>query len=429
MRFWIWLVVLLVGSLAGCGPQTAVPVTIEETTAGYRLLRNGTPYYINGAGAQDHYDLVAAAGGNSLRLWGIGQWEQGFAAAEQYGLTICAGMWLVQERQGFDYSDQHAVQEQLERLQEAILGYKDHPALLMWGVGNELDLNYTNTAVWDAVEQVAQYIAEVDGKHPVMTATSFIDRQEVELIIEHCPHIDLLAVNAYGGAPVLAGLLREYGWDRPYILGEWGTLGHWEVATTTWDEPIELDSSAKAALYRRTYQDHILTDPSCLGGYVFFWGNKQERTPTWYGMFLESGEKTAAVDVMFQLWSQRWPENRSPEIAALQLTGKSAEDSVVLQPGEPALAQVSLHDPEGDVLDLVWELLHETSDKRLGGDEEEKPAVAQGVELQTQGSSVRFAAPREEGPYRLFVTAFDQQGSAAHANMPFYVSTDGVVAP
>jgi len=44
---------------------------------------------------------------------------------------------------------------------------------------------------------------------------------------------------------------------------------------------------------------------------VFSLGQKQERTPTWYGMFLSSGEATETVDVMEYIWTGRWPEIRA----------------------------------------------------------------------------------------------------------------------
>jgi hypothetical protein len=160
---------------------------IVQTEDGFMLYRGGKPYYIKGAGIESHYDQLALAGGNSIRVWGINQWEEAFKMAEKYGFTVCAGLWLEQERQGFDYDDQEAVEAQFNHFKPAILKYKDHPALLMWGVGNELDLLYENENVWHAVEQIAAYIHEVDGKHPTMTATAFISQREVKLIKGNVP--------------------------------------------------------------------------------------------------------------------------------------------------------------------------------------------------------------------------------------------------
>ena len=135
-----------------------VKVDIKTTDTGYQLYRAGKPYYIKGAGIEGHYKELVAAGGNSIRIWGVDQWAEAFAMAEKFDLTVCAGIWLEQERQGFDYSNPDTVKQQFERYKPAILKYKDHPKLLMWNIGNELDLNYTNPAVWDAVEEFAAYI-------------------------------------------------------------------------------------------------------------------------------------------------------------------------------------------------------------------------------------------------------------------------------
>jgi len=239
--------------LVSCSNQKTQKVEIKKTEMGFQLYRGGKPFYIHGAGIIGHYGLLAEYGGNSIRTWGNSDWEEVFEKAEKYGLTVCAGIWLEQERQGFDYNDEEAVERQFNQIKKSILKYKDRPALLMWGIGNELDLNYTNKKVWDAVEQVAKFIHDVDGSHPTMTTTAFIEKEEVELIKEKCPNIDILCVNAYAGLPVLSKFLKDFGWTGPYVVGEWGPFGHWEVNQTSWNEPIEHTSSEKAALYKKEY--------------------------------------------------------------------------------------------------------------------------------------------------------------------------------
>ena len=410
--------------LMACSTQGDNSVSIKETDKGYQLIRNGKPYFIKGAGGIGHYKTLAEAGGNSIRTWGVGHWEEAFKNAEKYDLTVFAGIWLEQERQGFDYSDSSAVAKQFERIKKDIMKYKDHPNLLMWGIGNEMDLNYTNPKVWDAVEQVAKYIHKVDGKHPTATTTAFIEQEEVKLIKERCPNIDILSVNAYAGLSALAKFLDDFGWEGPYLLGEWGTHGHWEVQRTSWDEPIEFSSKKKANLYKKEYNQYVTSDPQSLGGYVFLWGQKQERTPTWYSMFLPNGNKTQAVDVMFKMWQGQWPQNRAPILDSLRIDGLDAYSNVIVQPGSVHNAKVWIRDPDNDSLEIKWELLHETRDKRMGGDEENKPPVADYNLIKKEGKSFKFKAPQDTGAYRLFVYVYDRKGSGAHANIPFYVENE-----
>ena len=44
------------------------------------------------------------------------------------------------KRYGFDYDNESKVKAQLDYFTEVVKTYKDHPALLLWGVGNEVDL-------------------------------------------------------------------------------------------------------------------------------------------------------------------------------------------------------------------------------------------------------------------------------------------------
>ena len=164
-----WIVFsLFLMVLSGCA-NTVQKVEVRKTASGYQLFRGGKPYYIKGAGILDHYKMLSDYGGNSVRTWGITEWDKVFSLAEKHGLTVCAGIWLEQERQGFDYSDTAAVRIQFEEIKEAILKYKDHPSLLIWGIGNELDITsgthgYQYGGFWPAT--ISRYLSAIGCRHP-----------------------------------------------------------------------------------------------------------------------------------------------------------------------------------------------------------------------------------------------------------------------
>src|SRR5690606_18056851 len=127
----------------------AVKVEVKKSGSGFQLLRGGKPYFIKGAGGTSYMDRIAAYGGNSVRTWGTDNAKQILDSAQHYGLTVLMGLSVVSERHGFDYNDSEAVEKQFQRIKAEIIKYKDHPALLAWGIGNELNLNYKNPKVWD----------------------------------------------------------------------------------------------------------------------------------------------------------------------------------------------------------------------------------------------------------------------------------------
>jgi hypothetical protein len=154
---------------------------------------------------------------------------------------------------------------------------------------------------------------------------------------------------------------------------------------------------------------------------VFLWGQKQERTPTWYGVFLESGEETAAVDTMHFIWNGAYPANRSPRLTGARLEGKTAYENARVKPGQPGAASVQVEDPDGDPVTYRWEILEESTDLKMGGDAESKPKTVTGLIADPTRARIEFQAPARPGAYRLFAYAFDGHGHAAHVNIPFQV--------
>ena len=156
--------------------------------------------------------------------------------------------------------------------------------------------------------------------------------------------------------------LRREGWTKPYVVTEWGPSGDWQVPRTAWKAAIEESSSEKADHFLERYQNAISRDTQrCLGSYVFIWNSRQERTHTWYGMFLESGERTEAVIAMQYLWTGCWPPNRAPRIEGLTVDGKTARDDVTLVGGTEHDAVVVVKDPDTDPILLRWEILAEVN--------------------------------------------------------------------
>lgn len=399
----------------------AVKVEVKKNGTSYQLLRNGQPYFIKGAGGTGYMDRIAAYGGNSVRTWSTKDAAQILDSAQKHGLTVLLGLGVVPERHGFNYDDAAAVKKQFERVKADVLKFKDHPALLVWGIGNELNLSYKNPKVWDAVNDIARMIHKEDPNHPASTVLAGINKREIDYIKTNTPAIDILSINTYGGLAALPEQVKATGWQGPYMVTEWGPTGHWEGLQTSWKAPIEETSSEKAAVYKSRYTFSVERDTQyCLGSYVFLWGQKQERTPTWYGVFTESGEESEVVDVMQYLWSGTYPENKAPHIYAFQLDGKKAVNSIQLKAGTTYEAMVDAADPNNDPLTFHYELLPEATNVGEGGDHEDRPTA---VPLNLANvNKVSITTPAKKGAYRLFVYVKDGHNNVATANIPFYVN-------
>jgi hypothetical protein len=405
-----------------------VKVEIVEQDGKYRLLRGGKPYIVRGAGI-DHADLeaFAAAGGNSLRTWAVDDGPEAprqlLDRAHVLGLTVSLCLEFASERHGFDYNDEVAVAQQLEETRARVLAHKDHPALLTWFIGNELHYDYTNPRVYDAVNDVSKMIHELDPNHPTTTTLAHAGLDVIRDVQERASDLDFVSFQVYGGLFSLREDLEKAKFKGPYFVTEWGAVGHWEVRKTRWGAPIENTSSEKAANYAKGYQQQL--EPYLdqgIGNYVFLWGQKQERTPTWYGMYLETGESTEAVDVMHHIWNNgQWPANRAPRVSPISLDGKVAFDNVTLGHGRTYNAGIAAQDPDNDSLSYKWEVRHESQAEEVGGDREAIPGLVEGLVANPTEQEITLTAPAESGAYRLFVYVYDGNNHAGHANIPFYV--------
>src|SRR5690606_37821620 len=114
------------------------------------------------------------------------------------------------------------------------------------------------------------------SNHLVTTMLAGINQKEIDLIKAKCPSLDLIAVQVYGGLASVPQKIREVGWEKAYMVTEWGPTGHWEGPQTPWKASIEETSKQKAQVYKSRYEASIATDKNCLGSYVFLWGQKQE---------------------------------------------------------------------------------------------------------------------------------------------------------
>jgi len=244
------------------------------------------------------------------------------------------------------------------------------------------------------------------------------DTGKIKEIMKYYPSIDILGINAYLGAGGAGGTLKGLGWTKPFIMTEYGPVGHWQTPKTEWGAAIEPTGNEKAANYYATLTTLMENKEGlCLGSYAFLWGNKQETTSTWYGMLLPTGEKLPQVDALVRGWSGKWPANRCPKV-------ESIEFPVALKkgkPGEKVKASAKVKDPDGDSLQYEWSVMAESKDLRGGGDAESVPASYPQALQSESDKDCSVTLPMDKGAYRLFLIVRDGKGGATTANFPFSV--------
>ena len=392
----------------------------------FELTRDGEPYLVRGGGgAENALETLANAGGNSIRLWGDDHLGEVLDRAHKLGLTVTAGIWLGQVRQGFDWSDASGLIAQREHIRAVVEKYKDHPALLVWALGNEMeDPEGKNGAVWSQINNLARLVKEIDPRHPTMTVVAEMGGEKVKNFHALCPDVDILGINSYGGAASVAERYRKLGGTKPFILTEYGPNGIWETNKDAIGAYPEMTSTEKAEAYRRAYRSTVLgSDGLCLGSYAFLWGQKQEVTSTWFSMFLGDGTRLGAAEAVSELWTGKAPANRVPLIKSLTLNC-----APIGKPGTTGTAVLDASDPEGDPLKITWLLQRDPGEYGSGGDKEEAPPTFPDAIVKTDKQTATIVFPKDGGLYRLFATVRDDHGGGAVANVPLRVDAPETIA-
>lgn len=411
--------VLVLSVLTASSLAAPSVVKLVKNGDAYSLLVDGNPYFIKGAGGSASMPLLVKLGGNSTRTWDAEKIDKQLDEAQKLGMKVTVGIWLGHVRDGFKYDDPKMVADQFKRAQAAILRYKNHPAVLMWGIGNEMESfgDGGDPNVWNAVEAIAKEAKRIDPNHPTMVVTADIGGKRIEALNKYCPDIDILGVNSYGGAASVFTRYKGLGGTKPYVLTEFGPLGPWEVGKTAWGAPIEATSTQKGATYREAYQKAVLDAKGlCLGAYAFVWGDKMESTATWFGMLLPTGERLEATDVMSEFWTGKPPANRVPKIDILEPVGP-----VDVEPNYRVRVHLKATDPEGNPLRVRWVLRGDTP--RIGSEGKAEPNLPEYPDALLSGDlgSATLKLPSIPGGYRLFAYIYDGKGGAAVGNVPFHV--------
>jgi len=410
-------------------------VEIKKVDGKYDFYVNDEIFQVKGAGLDvnngKNFKALKEAGANCFRTWRTEHAEMELDSAMKYNLKIAMGIDMMKELHDFDYTDDAAIQKQFEEIKAKIQKYKDHPALLCWVVGNELNLLFNedgslkmvNPKVYEAVCDIADYIHDVDPNHPVTTtfAGGAIE-PHIKSALGKCPRLDFMSYQVYNDLVNLSAQEEKNKIDRPYLVTEFGPKGHWEMPATKWGREIEENSTQKAEGLRERMRIGLQSDKTGrnMGGFAFVWGQKQERTPTWYGIFNKDGRATAVLDELTLFWSGKYPNDRAPAVKDMVLNGKQKTDNVSLTPGKVYKAKLEANDPEGEKLTYMWTMMGEVKEKSDGGAYEAEPEEIKIDVIKQSDGTLEFKAPSQKGQYRIFAYVYDKT-KVGNANIPFLV--------
>lgn len=427
---WLFAVVLSVG------PVAEARTTLVKGEGGWSLQVDGRPHVAKGvtfsgsagsAAYEQDCARLAALGVNTLRTWGVGPQTQPLLdAAHKHGLKVLVGLWMrhgqpgAEDDDSFDYlTDTAGMKKQREDTLESVRRYKDHPAVLAWGVGNEVILNSPNDAAKEAyarfLEGVVRDIKKVDDAHPVISVDAWV--LAVKWWEKLVPSLDAYGLNVYGrGLQALPEALREEGATKPWLITEFGAQGEWDAPKDERGVPREPDDREKYAVivdaWNTLLAPHVRTG-DCLGLFVFNFSSTFDHTSLWLGML--SGKSTRpAWHAVREAYTGQKPQPPLPEVGALVVQGVKKETS-----GSWADVAFEVKDPQGRPLDISFAYNFRGAATRFERGEVIRLRATPGA----TPNSWRVKLPSVKGPIKLYGLAKDASGNLMTATTSVLISS------
>lgn len=410
-------------------PSTAAARTVLLQKDGqWQLQVDGRPYVargvtFSGSSNSTAYDAdcarLAALGVNTLRTWGTGSETQLLLdAAHKHGLKVLVGLWMRHGQPGaegddtFDYTrDTAGMKKQHEDTLQQVRRLKDHPAVLAWGVGNEVILNSPNDAAKEAyarfLEKVVRDIKKLDAQHPVISVDAWT--MAVPWWEKHVPSLDAYGLNVYGGGiQVLPLELAKAGVKKPWFITEFGAQGEWDAPKDAHGVPREpTDAEKYAAIvdgWNTALAPHVKAG-RCLGLFVFNFGASFDHTGLWLGMLSGTSTRPGWWAVR-EAYSGQKPPTPLPRIDAVAVQGAVREG-----PSTWALVHVDVADSAPKVHGVSFAYNFRSAATRHERDEVRRLDAQPGP---TPGTW-RVRMPAVRGAIKLYALARDGAGNLALA--------------
>lgn len=432
-------------------------VIVKKVDSAWTFYVDSKPFDVKGVtfgydNDVDNYEAyfreLQFLGVNSIRTWGTGEHTlQLLDTAEKYNIKVMLGIWMRHGRAGmedddtFDYlTDKEGMEDMYNNAIDIVNRYKDHPAVLTWGVGNEVYLNTATDPEKEVysklLERVCSKIKEIDPKHPITSVEAWTFG--MDWWHTYVPSIDIYGLNSYGaGVQFLEDEIKKRGIDKPYIITEYGVTGEWDMpkdANGIIAEPTDQDKYNAIAV---DFEPFIQDKPYNLGGYVFHYGNSDEFVGPWLCTHYRNLKRPQYWAIR-EAFTGKKPINHVPKISAIEISDKT------FKTGDWVDLSFKTSDVENDALNIKFYYNQREGSRNL------KNQISPLESKKDSQNSYRIQVPKVDTPIKIYITAEDVYGNVGiattslsvdngnniqqpylvpKADLPFYVYKDGENIP
>ncbi|MEV5275762.1 discoidin domain-containing protein [Streptomyces werraensis] len=409
------------GSTDGTPPATGA-VEVTGSQGNWQLTVGGQPYTVKGltwgpaiADAPKYLPDVKSMGVNTIRTWGTdGGTKPLLDSAAANGLKVVNGFWL-QPGGGpgsggcVNYVTDTAYKNtMLTEFTKWVEAYRNHPATLMWNVGNESVLGLQNcysgaeleaqrNAYTGFVNDVAKKIHSIDPDHPVTSTDAWTGAWPYYQ--RNAPDLDLYSMNSYGDICGVREDWEQGGYTKPYLITEGGPAGEWEVPDDANGVPDEPTDVQKAEGYTKAWNCVTGHRGVALGATLFHYGTEHDFGGIWFNLLPDGLKRLSYYAVKRAYTATAGNDNTPPVVSGLAVSPASSAPA-----GGEFTVRADVRDPDGDPITYKIFLSgnYANGDKRL----------VEASWRSTGNGTFAVRAPEKLGVWKVYLQAEDGRGNA-----------------
>ncbi|APD06318.1 hypothetical protein UJ101_00781 [Flavobacteriaceae bacterium UJ101] len=402
---------------------------VKKTKGNWELIVDKKPFKIKGVTFgydqeiqnYDHYfQDLKSLGVNTIRTWATNKnTKKLLDTAQKYNIKVMVGIWMRHGKPGMEDDDHFNYLDDSEGMDimfhnaiKTVENYQHHPAVLTWGIGNEVYLNIATDSEKEAyskfLEKICSTIKKMDPYHPITSIEAWtfgLDWWE-----NFVPSLDIYGLNSYGpGANFLNEELNSRKIDKPYIITEFGVTGEWDIKEKKNTIKVEPTDSQKYNTIVNGYHNWIQNKPSCLGVYVFNYASGDDFISIWLNTHYKNMFRPQYWAIR-EAYTGKKPLNYVPTIKKFELLKlKEKNDSWIP-------VDLTISDIEQDDLTLNFYYNQRTGSRKRRN--QIKPLSFQ----INQTGKYEIQLPNEDGPIKIYVVAKDSYHNAGIASTSIVVT-------